>query len=138
MKQAKSVKRNIKFKGFIPFYELPNFIRRAQLVVAPSRSECHAAIPLFSMACGVPVIASRVSGMEDSIENNKNGWLLSQNNAKALGKLIVNVLSDETKLKHAGQEALQRAQIFSETSFNNEIVKFYEMLVKNYNNRVTS
>ncbi len=132
MIQAKSIKRKIKFEGFKPFYELPNFIRRAQLVVAPSRSECHAAVPLFSMACGVPVIASRVSGMEDSIENNKSGWLLSQNNAKTLGKLIEDVLSDETQLKNASQEALHRAQIFSERRFNSEIVEFYEMLVKTH------
>ncbi len=74
--------------------------------------------------------------MEDSIENNKSGWLLNQNNAKTLGKLIGDVFSDETKLKNASQEALQRAQIFSETRFNNEIVEFYQMQVKNYNLRV--
>ena len=138
MKQAKSVNRDIKFKGFIPFKELPSFIRRAQLVVAPSRSECHAAVPLFSMACGVPVIASQVSGMEDSIENNKSGWLLNQNNAKALGELIREVFFDKPKLKNASQEALLRAQIFSETNFKREIVEFYEKLVKNYHSRVIS
>ncbi len=37
MEQAKSINRNIKFVGFVPFNELPNFIRRTQLVVAPSR-----------------------------------------------------------------------------------------------------
>ncbi len=136
-KQAKSINRDINFEGFVPFNELPNFIRRAQLVVAPSRSECHAAVPLFSMACGVPVIASRVSGMEDSIENNKSGWLLIQNNAKVLGKLIRDVILDENKLKNAGLEALQRAQIFSETRFNYEIVEFYEMMIKNYYNRIS-
>ncbi len=135
MEQAKNTNRDIKFQGFVPFNELPNFIRRAQIVVAPSRSECHATVPLFSMACGVPVIASRVSGMEDSIENNKSGWLLRQNNAKNLGKLITDVFSDESKLKDAGKEALQRAQIFSESRFDQEIVEFYELLVKNYNSR---
>ncbi len=138
LEQAKGLNRNIKFEGFVPFNKLPNFIRRAQLVVAPSRSECHAAVPLFSMACGVPVIASRVSGMEDSIESNKSGWLLNQNSAKTLGKLIVDVFSDEIKLKNASQEALQRAQIFSETRFNIEIVEYYEMLVNKYHYRVSS
>ncbi len=132
IKQARSINRDIKFEGFVPFNELPNFIRRAQLVVAPSRSECHAAVPLFSMACGVPVIASRVSGMEDSIENNKSGWLLNQNNAKALGKMIKDVFLDENKLKNAGFEALQRAQIFSEPKFNKGIVEFYEKLINDY------
>ena len=130
MEQAKSLNRDIKFEGFVPFNELPKFIRRARLIVAPSRSECHAAVPLFSMACAVPVIASRVSGMEDSIEHNKSGWLINQNNSKTLGKLIGDVLSDESKLKKAGQKALLRAQIFSEKRFSTEIVKFYMKLIE--------
>ncbi len=89
------------------------------------------------MACGVPVFASRVSGMEDSIENNKSGWLLDQNNAETLGKLIKDIILDDSKLKNAGLEALQRAQIFPETRFNNEIVEFYEMVIKNYYTRVS-
>ncbi|KKL14243.1 hypothetical protein LCGC14_2517680, partial [marine sediment metagenome] len=138
MQQAKNVNREIKFEGFVPFNELPFFIQRAQLVIAPSRSECHAAVPLFAMACGVPVIASRVSGMEDTIENNKSGWLLKQNDAKTLGKLIEVVLSDDIKLKKTGQEAFQRAQSFSEKKFSLEIVEFYQLLVKKHNKEFSS
>jgi glycosyltransferase involved in cell wall biosynthesis len=132
IEQAKTINQDITFTGWIPFNELPYYIRRSKLVVAPSRSECHASVPLESMACGVPVIASQVSGMEDSIENNKSGWLLNQNNAESLGKLINEVISDESKLKKASKEAIKRAEIFSEKRFTNEIVEFYEMLVRKY------
>ncbi len=132
IKQAKTINQDITFTGWIPNSELPYYIRRSKLVVAPSRSECHAAVPLESMACGVPVIASQVSGMEDSIENNKSGWLLNQNNAKSLGKLINEVISDENKLEKASKKAIKRAEIFSEKRFTNEIVEFYEMLVRKY------
>ena len=132
IEQAKTINQDITFTGWIPFNELPYYIRRSKLVVAPSRSECHAAVPLESMACGVPVIASQVSGMEDSIENNKSGWLLNQNNAESLGKLINKVISDESKLKKASKKAIERAEIFSEKKFTNEIVEFYEMLVRKY------
>ena len=132
IEQAKTINQDITFTGWIPFNELPYYIRRSKLVVAPSRSECHAAVPLESMACGVPVIASQVSGMEDSIENNKSGWLLNQNNAESLGKLINEVISDESKLKKASKKAIKRAEIFSEKRFTNEIVEFYEMLVRKY------
>jgi glycosyltransferase involved in cell wall biosynthesis len=132
IEQAKTINQDITFTGWIPFNELPYYIRRSKLVVAPSRSECHAAVPLESMACGVPVIASQVSGMEDSIENNKSGWLLNQNNAESLGKLINEVISDESKLKKASKKAIKRAENFSEKRFTYEIVEFYEMLVRKY------
>lgn len=128
--QAKKIDHKIKFEGFVPFQTLPNFIQRAKILVAPSRSECHPYVPLFSLACGVPVIASRVSGIEDSIENNKSGWLLNQNNAESLGNLIKEVLSKEDNLKTISQNALKRAQFFSENKFSREIITFYENLVK--------
>ncbi len=127
--QANKIQKNIKFEGFVPFQNLPAYLRRAKVLVAPSRSECHSYVPLFSLACGVPVIASRVSGMEDSIENNKSGWLLDQNTPESLGNLVMNILSKEENLKIASQNALNRAQYFSESKFSQEIVKFYEKLV---------
>ena len=132
-KQAKQVKHKIKFLGFIEHALLPQYIRRAKIVVTPSRSECHAAVPLESMACGVPVIASRVAGMEDTIQHEKNGWLLNQNNAKTLGVQIEETLSNEERLKKISKEAIKKADFFSEKRFNKDIVKFYEMLIKKYN-----
>ncbi len=129
MENVKTVNQDVIFEGFVKFHELPHYIRRAKLVVAPSRSECHSVVPLESMACGVPVISSRVSGMEDSIEDNKTGWLLDKNDPITLGNMIKRILSDEKRLKNAGKEAIKRADLFSEKHFNNEIVKFYEMLV---------
>lgn len=131
-KQAKNKKQKIKFLGFIDHQLLPQYICRAKLVVTPSRSECHAVVPLEAMACGVPVIASRVAGMEDSIIHNKSGWLLDKNDPKTLGNMIENILSDENNLKNISKEAIKRADQFSEKRFNIEIVRFYEMLVRKY------
>lgn len=130
--QARNKKKKIIFLGFVEHDKLPKYIRRAKVVVVPSRSECHAAVPLESMACGVPVIASRVAGMEDSIRNNQDGWLLDQNDAKSLGTLINKILSNDEKLKKMGQFALKKSQQFSEANFKIDIVKFYTKLIKSY------
>jgi len=131
--QAKKIKRHdMRLEGFVNHNILPQFIQRTKLLVAPSRSECHASVPIESMACGVPVIASRVAGMEDTIQNEKNGWLLGENNAKTLGLLIEKALSNEKKLKLMSQAARKRAEFFSEKKFSHEIVDFYEKLVKKF------
>ena len=129
--QAEKVQQNIKFEGWVLHEKLPEYIHRSNIVITPSRSECHAAVPLEAMACGVPVIASRVSGMEDSIENNKSGWLLDKNNPLSLGKLIKEVLADKQRLKDISEEAIKKADLFSEKRFNKEIVEFYERLLTN-------
>ncbi len=132
MKQANDVNQDIKFTGWLPFDELPNYIRRAKLVVAPSRSECHATVPLLAMSCAVPVVASRVSGMEDSIDDKKNGWLLTKNDAKTLGFLLETLFSDDSRFKSFSKEALKKAELFSEDRFNINIVRFYERLINEF------
>ncbi len=128
--QAQKVnQQNIIFEGFIDHTLLPRYIRRSKIVVTPSRSECQASVPLESMACGVPVIASRVSGMEDSIQNGKSGWLLEKNNSENLGKLIELVLNDENTLKKVGKTARKRSEFFSENKFSKDIIDFYQMLI---------
>ncbi|MHA1725185.1 MAG: glycosyltransferase family 4 protein [Promethearchaeota archaeon] len=128
---AKKIDNQIIFKGFIDHDLLPSYIRRAKLLVAPSLSECHAAVPLEAMACGVPVIASNVAGMTDTIQHGKNGWILKKNTPKELATFVEQVLSDEKYLEKIGNAAVKRAELFSETRFEKEIVKFYENLIKN-------
>lgn len=131
--QAQHSQCDIKFQGWIEHSQLPQFIRRSKILVVPSLSEVHAAVPLEAMACGVPVIGTQAGGMPDTIEHNKNGWLLKQNNPKTLGMLIEEVLSDDNKLKLVGHAALKRAQFFSEAKFNHDIVEFYEKLLDRFN-----
>ncbi len=131
--QAQHSKCNIKFQGWVEHILLPQFIQRAKIVVAPSLSEAHAAVPLEAMACGVPVIGSQAGGMSDTITHNKNGWLLKENNAKNLGKLIEKVLSDNKKLKLISQGALKKSEFFSKNNFRQRIVDLYENLIEKYN-----
>lgn len=87
------------------------------------------------MACGVPVIASRVAGMEDTITHDINGWLLKNNKSKTLGALIEKVLSDNQNIEKVGKAALKRSEFFSEKKFFLDIVDFYEMMIKKFNSK---
>ncbi len=130
--QAMRSPHEIKFTGWVEHNILPEFIQRAKLVVTPSRSECHAAVPLETMSCAVPVVASKVAGMEDTIDNNKNGWLLAKNDAMTLGTLLDQLLFDEKEIINVSKKALKKSEYFSEKRFNIEIVKFYEELIKKF------
>lgn len=132
VEQRNKIDQDIKFTGWITYDDLPYYIRRSKLVVTPSRSECHATVPLLAMSCAVPVVASKVAGMEDSIDDKKNGWLLVKNNAETLSELLEQIFSNERKLKTVAKEALVKAELFSEVKFNVEMVKFYEKLIKNF------
>jgi len=129
-KAKKVTNQNIEFWGFIDHSKLPEIIPRAKIVITPSRSECHAAVPIESMSCGVPVIASRVAGMEDSIDHKKSGWLLEKNNPQVLSNYIKRVLNDTNNLTQVAKEAQIKAQRFSVAKFQKDIVDFYENIIK--------
>lgn len=129
-KQANKISKNIKFEGFVDHDNIPKFVRRAKILVAPSLSECHAAVPIEAMACGVPVIASNVAGMADTIQDEISGWILKKNTPKELGNLISRVLAENEKIEEIGKAAIRRANFFSEKKFEKSIVEFFEKIVQ--------
>ena len=69
------------FAGYKTGEELKELIRRASFVVVPSEwhENCSMSV-LESMAYGKPIIASRVGGMPEQIEDNKTGLLFEISN----------------------------------------------------------
>lgn len=55
--------QQVRFPGFVPEAELPDWYRAAQLFVYPSRLEGFGLPVLEAMACGTPVVCSRVGSL---------------------------------------------------------------------------
>jgi glycosyltransferase involved in cell wall biosynthesis len=63
-------------------------LAEADVGVLPSRIEGLSNTLLEFMACGLPPIASRVSGSEDFVVPGRNGWLFPVSDAKALAACL--------------------------------------------------
>jgi len=134
--KAKYLHCNIKFQGWVDHKLLPQFIRRAKLVVVPSLSEPQGVVVLEAMACGVPVIGTNIGGIPEMIKHNENGWLVKPNNPNVLGKMIEKALSDDKKLILASQAAQKTAESFSINRFNCDIVDLYEIFIEKFKSQV--
>jgi len=130
--KAKYLHCNIKFQGWVDHKLLPQFIRRAKLVVVPSLSEPQGVVVLEAMACGVPVIGTNIGGIPEMIKHNENGWLVKPNNPNVLGKMIEKALSDDKKLILASQAAQKTAESFSINRFNCDIVDLYDSFIEKF------
>jgi len=62
--------------------------------VMPSLMEGLGLSVMEAQACGIPVVASRVGGLVDLIEDGKNGFLAAVNDPEALAQCIIKVLRD--------------------------------------------
>jgi glycosyltransferase involved in cell wall biosynthesis len=78
----------------VPHEQVPYFMERADLFLLPSRSEPFGIVLLEAGAAGLPVVASRVGGIPELIEDGRTGLLLPPDDAVALEHAMRRVLTE--------------------------------------------
>jgi glycosyltransferase involved in cell wall biosynthesis len=91
---------------------------KSSVAVSPSRSEGFPTTVLEAMAGGVPVVASRVGGIEELINDRVDGFLFESENAEGLASVITMILSSKemaTEIGTRAREKVKRLFRFEET-----------------------
>lgn len=96
----------------LPHHEVPKIIAIADVVLVPfpENEVSHAASPLKlfeGMAMGKPVIASRVSGIQEVVKSGYNGFLVDPNNPKDWCEAIETVLNCRSLQLKSSRNALE-------------------------------
>jgi len=95
------------FTGFRA--DVPELLSEASISVLPSLSEGLSNTVLESMAAGVPVVATRVGGNPELIEEGSSGLLVPPRDAGALARAMLAILDDRDLARNIGREAKRRA-----------------------------
>jgi glycosyltransferase involved in cell wall biosynthesis len=90
-----AVSSAITFAGRLPEEETLAEIARSDLLVLPSFMEGLPIVLMEAMAVGVPVIASRVAGIPELVEDGKTGLLFTPSNWDELASAIDRLLGDK-------------------------------------------
>lgn len=93
--------------------DLSQFFSGLDLYIMPSRSEGLGSAALLAMAHGLPVIATRVGGLPEIVEEGKTGWLIAPESSQALAEATVEAASNLSRLNEMGTGARKRAKEFS-------------------------
>ena len=97
---TKAVNKNVRFLGWIQDDDKLAAFGRAHMLVLPSYIEGLPVVLLEAMAAGLPVVATRVGGIPDLVEDGVNGFLIEPGDVEALSESILRLLSD-TELRHS-------------------------------------
>jgi len=103
----------------IEFYEsvseekLKRFYGECDLLVLPSRNEGWGLSLMEAMACGKPVVATKVGGVPELVRHNIEGLLVDPCDVKGLARAIVRLLKDPELRVRLGTSGTQRVQSFS-------------------------
>ena len=98
-------RKNIVYLGSLSTRELVRYYQWSTICVAPSLYEPGATVAFEAMACGCPVLASRVGGLPEIIKDGRTGLLTPPGDAAALADGLIELLSK----KHWRQELSKTA-----------------------------
>ena len=101
----------VRFLGGVPNEELVYLYNAAKLFVFPSFYEGFGLPPLEAMACGTPVIVSKVASLPEVVGDA--GTLVEPEDVEGLAVAMWRILSDENLRREMRAKGLKRAQTFS-------------------------
>jgi D-inositol-3-phosphate glycosyltransferase len=119
----------VDFRGPQPQNVLPDYFAAADLCVMPSRHESFGMVALEAMACGVPVIASRVGGLPVTVQDGATGLLVAEGDVGALAGAIVGLLRDKPRRLALGAQAVEWARRFAWPCVAKAIAELYGELL---------
>ena len=115
MERARAIARENGFEealampGWIGGAEKEALLRDAWVFALPSHWEALPMSVLEAMAAGVPVVASRVGGIPDTVVEGETGLLVEPRDINRLSQALIAVLTDETRRLAMGAAGRARA-----------------------------
>ena len=122
---------DIIFTGFVPYSELPRYYRSAHICCSPATGkESFGIILLEAMAAGRPVIASRIDGYADLVEDGVDALLVKPKDVNALAGAILRLLKDESLRDRMGAMGELKAGKYGWKTVAQQVMDFYQSLLK--------
>jgi glycosyltransferase involved in cell wall biosynthesis len=120
---------NVRPIGYVSPENVTRYYSAADIFVAPSLADNLPYTVLEAMACEVPVVASRVGGIPEEVEDYKTGRLFSTGSWQGLGQCLVELLERPTLTAEMGCAARRRVEdFFSLTAFVQQYESLFESL----------
>ncbi|HAF61427.1 MAG TPA: glycosyltransferase family 1 protein [Anaerolineaceae bacterium] len=111
---------------------LPYYYSASEVVVMPSHYESFGMVALEAMACGTPVIATRVGGLKLLVNNGVTGLSVPDDDPQALAKQLMQILCEQGLRAKLRQNGLEFARNYSWSIITDALVKIYQdMLFSN-------
>ena len=108
--KERDLEDRIDFVGQVDHRELPLYYNAADVCVVPSYYESFGLVALESMACGTPVVATRVGGLSTIIQHGQTGYLKPWRCPDAFANSVEMLISSDGLKRSMGEAARRRAE----------------------------
>jgi D-inositol-3-phosphate glycosyltransferase len=107
--RSRGVDDRVEFRGRLERAEVPPLLRSADVVVTVPWYEPFGIVPLEAMACGVPVVATAVGGMIDTIVDGVTGIHVPPRRPDLVAQAVRRLLADPALRATLGAAGTRRA-----------------------------
>lgn len=123
-------KKNLKERVFLLGYrkDVTELLKTADVFILPSRREGLSLSLQEAMACGLPVIVSKIRGNRELVTEKKGGWFIKPNDVKALTKIIENLKNED--LKAMGNYNSKKIAEYDKSEVISKMKKIYGSIAK--------
>jgi L-malate glycosyltransferase len=118
------LQNRFQFTGWIGGAEVLGWFDRSDILFMPSLSEGLPVVGVEALSKGLAIVASRVGGFVDLVENDKNGYLVHSADLSKFSVTLRGLLSNEDRLSSFRNASLEKAKQFD----INQIVEQYEQV----------
>lgn len=110
--QAKTlgVAGQVYFTGRQPSSAVQTWMQAADVLVLPSRSEGRPNVVVEAQACGLPVVATRVGGTPELVEDGDSGLLVEPDDPASLARTVGRLAGDAALRQRLRRNGLRRIQ----------------------------
>jgi glycosyltransferase involved in cell wall biosynthesis len=107
--ESMGVGHRVSLVGGVSRADMPALLRSADVVVCTPWYEPFGMVPLEAMGCGVPVVASAVGGLTDTVVDGVTGRLVPPRKPRALAGTLHHLLSHPSVREQYGAAGRDRA-----------------------------
>jgi glycosyltransferase involved in cell wall biosynthesis len=125
---ALKITESVEFAGFQD--DIPTQLNRGDIAVLPSLWEGLPNALLEAMACGLPCVATRVSGSEDIIQHEITGLLVEPQEIREMAEALLTLLQNPQLARTYGQAARRRVERYYSLEHITELyIQLYKSMV---------
>ena len=107
--------------------DVPAILKSLDGYVLPSRSEGLGTAILEALAVGLPVVATNVGGIPDSVRHEETGLLVEQDDTEAIARAMVRMMDEESLRQRLGENARRMVDTeFTEDRLVEKTLDFYQ------------
>ena len=125
------LRSKVRFLGRVPHKELVDWYRSSSVVVNPSLSESFGISIVEGMACGIPVVGTKVGGMLETICDGETGLLVEPERPDLLAEAVLSLLNSPKVAQKMGTSGRTRAvERFSWRARADRLISAYQTVLK--------